>query len=549
MHKTYCFRNVFFIGTLMVIGLLSFAQPSFDKLEYTYNSNTNQLNYIKDAVGISVSPVDLDSQISNNYQYDANGRLISDVAQGILKIEWSSSDKIKQVSIDDSKDGIADRTLQFIYDAMGNRIKKTETYHSYHTPQVVTYYYIYNANGQLVSIYNDEGNGIKREEIEITDGSDHIALLSMVSKTEFERKVGFKNFQLNDQLGNVRIVVNDIKEPVSLKKVFKSNIQQVSDYFSYGMLMPGRDINSSNYRWGYQGKEKVDELKGSGNAYDFGARMLDPRAGRWLSPDPLEGKMPSVSTYSSNNNNPVNVIDPDGREGERIALTFDDGINVNTTPEILTILKENDIKATFFITSYDLSPEQYEIYLRMLDEGHIVASHGGKHTNKAKQPLSETRQDFRNADKLVKGTENNTPIWYLRFPYGAADQSQVDLANSEGYIVTYWDIDSWDWCYNQGRGYCTIRNEIPKEYHGRMIDHLIWQTKENGGGIILMHDIQKYTAGNLSGAIDALRDEGYIFTNLNDPAITIPAGPGFSYRSQLQNDPDLLKMREEFTTP
>jgi RHS repeat-associated protein len=58
---------------------------------------------------------------------------------------------------------------------------------------------------------------------------------------------------------------------------------------------------------------KDDELKGSGNSYDFGARIYDPRLGRWLACDQLFGKYPMLSPYQFVDNNPILLIDPDGR--------------------------------------------------------------------------------------------------------------------------------------------------------------------------------------------------------------------------------------------
>lgn len=60
--------------------------------------------------------------------------------------------------------------------------------------------------------------------------------------------------------------------------------------------------------------EDDDEIKGEGNSYDFGARMYDPRVGRWFKRDPLERKYPDFSTYSFGFNNPILFIDPDGNE-------------------------------------------------------------------------------------------------------------------------------------------------------------------------------------------------------------------------------------------
>ena len=78
--------------------------------------------------------------------------------------------------------------------------------------------------------------------------------------------------------------------------------------------MPGRNFSSPSYRYGYNGKEKVDEIKGlSGADYDFSARMYDARLGRFLSVDPLANQMSHMSTYTFALDNPISVIDGDGK--------------------------------------------------------------------------------------------------------------------------------------------------------------------------------------------------------------------------------------------
>ncbi|GAL85780.1 RHS repeat-associated core domain-containing protein [Sporocytophaga myxococcoides] len=76
--------------------------------------------------------------------------------------------------------------------------------------------------------------------------------------------------------------------------------------------MIAKAYNSNNYRYGFNGKEKDDELKGGGNSYDFGARLYDPRLGKWLAVDNYSNKYPSVSPYSFAFNNPLLFIDPSG---------------------------------------------------------------------------------------------------------------------------------------------------------------------------------------------------------------------------------------------
>ncbi len=78
--------------------------------------------------------------------------------------------------------------------------------------------------------------------------------------------------------------------------------------------MPGRKFNAgSSYRYGFNGKEKSDEIYGEGNAYDFGARIQDPRlGGRFFSTDPMTTINPGESPYTFAGNNPIALTDFDG---------------------------------------------------------------------------------------------------------------------------------------------------------------------------------------------------------------------------------------------
>ncbi len=101
------------------------------------------------------------------------------------------------------------------------------------------------------------------------------------------------------------------------KKAVTSNdwVKRVRSSYFFGMLMPDRhdEINGNPYTYGFNGMERDEEVKGAGNSYDFGARMQDPRLGRWLSIDPLADKMPAWSTYSFSFDNPILYLDSDGR--------------------------------------------------------------------------------------------------------------------------------------------------------------------------------------------------------------------------------------------
>ncbi|MFN5983146.1 MAG: RHS repeat-associated core domain-containing protein [Fluviicola sp.] len=128
-------------------------------------------------------------------------------------------------------------------------------------------------------------------------------------------------YELTNHLGNVLSVISDkvIPHPSGASVAYyKADIMQAMDYSPFGVTLKGRNLKKTGladlYRYGITGMEKDDEMKGDGNSYDFGARMLDPRLGRWLTIDPLASKYPYLSTYSFVNNSPLLYIDPNGKE-------------------------------------------------------------------------------------------------------------------------------------------------------------------------------------------------------------------------------------------
>lgn len=99
----------------------------------------------------------------------------------------------------------------------------------------------------------------------------------------FSRCVDRRVYELLYHLGNVRAIVGDVKLPVSGS--YKADLKGYNNYYPFGMLQPERNWSSKSYRYGYHGKEMDNEQKGQGTSYDYGARMYDPRVGRWMSRD------------------------------------------------------------------------------------------------------------------------------------------------------------------------------------------------------------------------------------------------------------------------
>jgi len=86
---------------------------------------------------------------------------------------------------------------------------------------------------------------------------------------------------------------------------FVPQVLSYNDYYPFGMLVPNRNYSSPSYRYGFQGSEKDDEIKGIGNQYTTFYRGLDVRLGKWLSIDPKSSLTPWESPYASMGNNPI----------------------------------------------------------------------------------------------------------------------------------------------------------------------------------------------------------------------------------------------------
>lgn len=94
------------------------------------------------------------------------------------------------------------------------------------------------------------------------------------------------------------------------------------DYYLFGALMPGRSFNAGSYRHGFNGQKMDNEIKGTGNSYDFLFRIYDPRLGRFLSVDPLEKEYPWNSPYAFAENRPIDGRDLEGKEWENFMSGF-----------------------------------------------------------------------------------------------------------------------------------------------------------------------------------------------------------------------------------
>jgi len=138
-----------------------------------------------------------------------------------------------------------------------------------------------------------------------------------ISVDNFISLIGDKRYELSNHLGNVLVVINDKKIPnlngMSLIN-FNADVLSYNDYYPFGQLVPNRHGSSSAYRYGFQGQEKDDEIKGEGNSLNYTFRMHDPRVGRFFARDPLSSKYPYLTPYQFSSNQPIHAQELEGCE-------------------------------------------------------------------------------------------------------------------------------------------------------------------------------------------------------------------------------------------
>ncbi len=108
--------------------------------------------------------------------------------------------------------------------------------------------------------------------------------------------------------------LNSSLDLISFSDYYTADVISQNDYYPFGMLLPNRHESSSNYRYGFQGQEMDNEIKGEGNSINYTFRMHDPRVGRFFAVDPLFREYPWNSPYAFSENVVINAIELEGLE-------------------------------------------------------------------------------------------------------------------------------------------------------------------------------------------------------------------------------------------
>jgi len=179
-----------------------------------------------------------------------------------------------------------------------------------------------------------------------------------------------------------------------------------------------------------------------------------------------------------------------------IALTFDDGPHPSNTPRLLDILKERNVKATFYVVATNARAYP-EIMRRIIAEGHEIGNHTVTHGNLAKMSAAGVRKELTEAHESIVATTGVAPRT-MRPPYGAITSSQKKWIRQEfGYPSIMWSVDPEDW---KKPGSSVVTSRLVKG--------------ASPGGILLVHDIHVPTIDAIPSAVDQLLAKGYQFVTV-----------------------------------
>jgi len=190
-----------------------------------------------------------------------------------------------------------------------------------------------------------------------------------------------------------------------------------------------------------------------------------------------------------NNNRKLPIYSVDVPE-KKIAISFDAAWGADKTEDILKILKEHNIKTTFFLVGFwvDNFPEMVK---KISDEGHEVANHSAHHPKMSTLSKEQIIKELNSTSEKIEAITGK-PTTLLRPPFGDYNNNLIETAQELGYQVIQWDVDSLDY----------------KDYGTQAIVDRVLKKVKNGS-IVLFHNNATYTPEALPLILHELQKQGY----------------------------------------
>lgn len=186
--------------------------------------------------------------------------------------------------------------------------------------------------------------------------------------------------------------------------------------------------------------------------------------------------------------------------GKRIAITFDDGPHPRKTAEVLSVLAEYSVRATFFVVGEN-AKYYPDLVMREAAEGHEIGNHTYHHKPMRKCKEGEGKCEITEASDMIKSITGKAPVLF-RPPEGSYSSSTVELARACGCDIVLWNVDTRDWAMSK-------------------TEEIVANVKKNvcNGSIILFHDFTRdgsHTVEALKILLPYLRSEGYEFVTVSE---------------------------------
>ena len=186
--------------------------------------------------------------------------------------------------------------------------------------------------------------------------------------------------------------------------------------------------------------------------------------------------------------------------GKRIAITFDDGPHPRKTAEVLSVLAEYSVRATFFVVGEN-AKYYPDLVMREAAEGHEIGNHNYHHKPMRQCKEGEGKCEITEASDMIKSITGKAPVLF-RPPEGSYSSSTVELARACGCDIVLWNVDTRDWAMSK-------------------TEEIVANVKKNvcDGSIILFHDFTRdgsHTVEALKILLPYLRSEGYEFVTVSE---------------------------------
>ena len=185
---------------------------------------------------------------------------------------------------------------------------------------------------------------------------------------------------------------------------------------------------------------------------------------------------------------------------KNIYLTFDEGYEAGYTEQILSTLKENNVKATFFITAHYLNTNE-ELVKRMIDEGHIVGNHTVNHKSMPDISNEEIKKEVMDLHLAIY-EKFGYEMKYIRPPKGEYSERTLNECNNLGYKTVMWSFAYKDWEEKKQPQEQEALKIITENFHS--------------GEIMLLHGNSKTNTNLLAQIIKQAREQGYEFASLEE---------------------------------